>query len=193
LTDQYQNHVWVARRAFRRKLKKTITPRTHYRLVQKDAGYPLDQFRCTHELFQATLDVHKSEWRLVYLYTLSDFVFLAIVSARDKGILHRDVSLGNIILLPAHLWDHYEARFNVTSAQPEVGQLAGPSATAPIMEMAKDARTESSPCKESAFPYQSRRGLLSDWELMALISPKAKPRDYIRTVSLITEAKCLLN
>ncbi|EIW53530.1 uncharacterized protein TRAVEDRAFT_87285, partial [Trametes versicolor FP-101664 SS1] len=79
-TDRYYTQPWVCRIRGRR---VSVSTRIHYRLVLGTVGYPLRQFKGTHELLHATYDV---------------FQAMRDVSSKASR-LHRDISIGNIILV----------------------------------------------------------------------------------------------
>ncbi|KAL5480745.1 hypothetical protein ACEPAI_9685 [Sanghuangporus weigelae] len=80
-THDYIDAPWVCK-CLRESLRLRVLKHTHYRVVLKQAGYPLRTFRGSRELFGATHDALR-----------------AINSARTHcKRLHRDVSLDNIIL-----------------------------------------------------------------------------------------------
>ncbi|KAI0806731.1 hypothetical protein C8Q74DRAFT_1189652 [Fomes fomentarius] len=55
----------------------------HYRLVEKEVALPLKEFRCGRQLLTVVRDCMIAHWK-----------------ATEVGILHRDVSGGNILILP---------------------------------------------------------------------------------------------
>ncbi|KAH9941990.1 hypothetical protein B0H21DRAFT_893184 [Amylocystis lapponica] len=77
-TDTFQDSEWSC--TGQRKL--ALSPHVHYRLVTSTVGYPLAQFIGTQELLQTTFHA-----------------FEAMKDAFAHGRLHRDISLGNIILV----------------------------------------------------------------------------------------------
>ena len=96
-TDKFAKERWV------KSLHPTDTrhrffERVHYRLVTKCAGFKLSTFKGSRELLSATFDVfistffqHQSIVKLIHSPAVMD----AHLKART---LHRDISLGNIIL-----------------------------------------------------------------------------------------------
>ncbi|CCL98569.1 uncharacterized protein FIBRA_00569 [Fibroporia radiculosa] len=83
LTDKYLDAEWVCTGGVGGTMRQiVVTPHVHYRVTLGTVGYPLDQFRGTEELLYST---HCG--------------YQAMIDAYDKsGRLHRDISLGNIIL-----------------------------------------------------------------------------------------------
>ncbi|KAL5499276.1 hypothetical protein ACEPAH_1794 [Sanghuangporus vaninii] len=80
-THDYIDAPWVCK-CLRESLRLRVFKHTHYRVVLKQAGYPLRTFRGSRELFGASHDALR-----------------AINSARTRcKRLHRDVSIDNIIL-----------------------------------------------------------------------------------------------
>ncbi|KAH8115731.1 hypothetical protein DFH11DRAFT_1301613 [Phellopilus nigrolimitatus] len=78
-TDEFAHSPWACNGG--RMVK--VTKHTHYRLLLKAVGYPLQEFTGTRELFDVTLDA-----------------FEALIDAHEIcKILHRDVSPNNIILV----------------------------------------------------------------------------------------------
>ncbi|KAL4065672.1 hypothetical protein V8B97DRAFT_1875063 [Scleroderma yunnanense] len=65
------------------KVKEKITGHIHYRLVLKEVGHPLTHFLCTRDLVNTMRDA---------IIALSEALELA-------KILHRDISVGNIIII----------------------------------------------------------------------------------------------
>ena len=78
---------------------RKIVPRVHYRLVTNRAGYPLSRFKGSRELLKVTFDGFTGKEFLHRWFTAYDVCFVALIDAYEKAeTLHRDVSLGNIIL-----------------------------------------------------------------------------------------------
>jgi hypothetical protein len=76
-----------------------VVSRVHYRLVTNRAGYPLSRFKGSRELLKATFDGFTGKEFLHHWFTAYDVYFVALIDAYEKAeTLHRDVSLGNIIL-----------------------------------------------------------------------------------------------
>ncbi|GBE84618.1 hypothetical protein SCP_0605970 [Sparassis crispa] len=81
LTDRFQQAHWVC------KLEQIPQPPlVHYRLVLGTVGYGLQRFEGTQELLQGTFDAYQA---ILGAFNLEDVT---------KRRLHRDVSIGNIIL-----------------------------------------------------------------------------------------------
>jgi hypothetical protein len=176
-------------------------PRSHYRIIVKEAGYPLSNLRGTHELFAATRDVHNGHFCFSAPFMSRGEVTdtpLAIRSAYEKcGTLHRDVSLGNIVLFPVSTLgssantqsptsnDDTSATLlasgipSVHASEAEVNSAASRVYT----EREQTASSFASKDSPEPFDYRARKGLLIDWELS---SPQRKTdggRGYEKTVS----------
>ncbi|OBZ71336.1 hypothetical protein A0H81_08861 [Grifola frondosa] len=80
ITHKYESSRWVCGSKQR---KISVSKHDHYRLVEGVAGYSLKRFKGTEELLHATYDV---------------FQAMIDTSTKDNRI-HRDISLGNIILV----------------------------------------------------------------------------------------------
>ncbi|KAH9915713.1 hypothetical protein B0H21DRAFT_713571 [Amylocystis lapponica] len=78
-TEEFKDRYWVCRGG----QAISVTGHAHYRLVSKTVGYPLKRFVDAKELLRAAFDAYQ-----------------ALTSAYDKNMrLHRDISIGNIILV----------------------------------------------------------------------------------------------
>ncbi|KAH8115715.1 hypothetical protein DFH11DRAFT_1301239 [Phellopilus nigrolimitatus] len=78
-TDEFAHSPWACNGG--RMVK--VVKHTHYRLLMKAVGYPLQEFTGTRELFDATLNA-----------------FEALTDAHEIcNMLHRDISLNNVILV----------------------------------------------------------------------------------------------
>ena len=75
-----------------------VIPHVHYRLVLRTVGFGLDRFDGTKELLHATHDAYQGKCRSCLCRSMLSCI-TAMVDANEHRILHRDISLGNIILV----------------------------------------------------------------------------------------------
>ncbi|KAL0959985.1 hypothetical protein HGRIS_011643 [Hohenbuehelia grisea] len=78
-----QTQIYAARQWNSNGLAKKIIKRTHFRFVVKEIGEPLSEFECSNDLLRLVFDA-----------------FIGHQDAYEKcGLLHRDISEGNILIL----------------------------------------------------------------------------------------------
>lgn len=135
-TDAYATH--IARRG-----GKDIDRRTHVRFVVLEVGRPIERFSSSKEMFQAVYDAFQGMSEVPISSPLAN-LFLGHKQAFDVcGILHRDVSGGNILILPKgggllNDWDMAvkveEVERDPRAHERTVG-LAVPSESTPLLTM----------------------------------------------------------
>jgi serine/threonine protein kinase len=77
-----------------------LTPRRHYRLILDDIGQPLDSFKCSQDMVRAIYAalIGKFFLDIVDVYLSESYTPVAHKSAYKCGILHRDISPGNVLI-----------------------------------------------------------------------------------------------
>lgn len=97
MTDEFCDDEWACKV---RGKKVYLWKQWHYRLVMGTVGYGLRRFRGTEELLRSTYDVFHGEYSSVSRGSAS---LTARTALRDAvglaSALHRDISIGNIILV----------------------------------------------------------------------------------------------
>ncbi len=79
--------------------KYSLSKRTHYRLVLGIVGYTLRQITGTQELLRASYDVLQGKSPCLSIQHIT-YLPAAMSDARIKDYrLHRDISIGNVILV----------------------------------------------------------------------------------------------
>jgi hypothetical protein len=91
-------------RSYRKRERRSTkgTSRTHVRLVLKPCARPLHMFRTLKEFVRALRDIVISKCLLVELCKSIELMFLLVVqrtAVEERGILHRDCSLNNAMIL----------------------------------------------------------------------------------------------
>ena len=77
-----------------------ITPHRHYRIVLGTVGRKLDDFKCTKEFVSAMYDALRGEMTISLAGGLRNLThIIAHEQAWKIGILHRDISAGNILIV----------------------------------------------------------------------------------------------
>jgi serine/threonine protein kinase len=93
LTHIFQNEPWACR------VKSALVPHQHYRLVLDVIGQSLTKFSSSYEMLCSTLDALNCT---CFHLTLDDYSFLTHLGHEDAvkaGVLHRDISIGNILIV----------------------------------------------------------------------------------------------
>ena len=95
-TEAYANKPWAL------PLSKALRPHRQYRLVLAVVARPLTSFRSSWELVNALADALQGEYILaLFMRRLTSNRFAsAHKEAYEAGILHRDISVGNIMITP---------------------------------------------------------------------------------------------
>jgi len=76
-----------------------LTPHRHYRIVLGTVGRRLEEFKCTEELVNAMYAALKGEMAIFLAVCVSNLArIIAHEAAYKNGILHRDISPGNILI-----------------------------------------------------------------------------------------------
>lgn len=81
------------------RLRWKLTSYRHYRIVLHTVGKKLEDFNCTREFVKAMFAALKGKMTICLVVRLSNLThILAHEAACDAGILHRDISPGNILI-----------------------------------------------------------------------------------------------
>ena len=95
LTHLYENKLWAC------KAKKPLVPHCHYRLVLDIIGESLTEFSSSSEMLRCVVDALEGKWQSC---NASAGLLISITIAHEEaymkaGVLHRDISIGNIIIV----------------------------------------------------------------------------------------------
>jgi Fungal protein kinase len=76
-----------------------LTPHRHYRIVLRTVGKNLEDFNCTREFVTAMCAALKGKMTIFLAVSLSNLThIIAHEAAHSAGVLHRDISPGNILI-----------------------------------------------------------------------------------------------
>ena len=96
-TDEFKTQSWVCLVAGK---KVTTYKQSHYRVVLGTVGYSLRHFQDTEELLHSTYDVFTGALRINQsLEVIANDVEAMKEAWANASQIHRDISLGNIILV----------------------------------------------------------------------------------------------
>ena len=100
-TDRFLNANWAPNYAY------DLTPHRHYRLILDDIGQPLDSFNCSRDMVRAVCAALIGQFFLstVEVYLTDLHTPVAHKSTYKCGILHCDISPGNILITPGNNFD----------------------------------------------------------------------------------------
>jgi hypothetical protein len=102
-TDHFVNQGWNPKYTY------DLTPHRHYRLILDDIGQPLDSFKCSRDMVRAVCAALIGKFFLdrvdVYLQVSESCSPVAHESAYKCGILHRDISPGNVLITSDNKFD----------------------------------------------------------------------------------------
>jgi len=94
LTHLYQDKEWACKPACE------LVPHRHYRLVLDTVGQSLTRFPSSYIMLRSVRDAVYC--MCLYLFVLANYSYLVSLGHEDAiaaGVLHRDVSIGNILIV----------------------------------------------------------------------------------------------